>query len=599
MMKKIWLGLLFVLSFSVGVSATWESIGPNGGADVVKIIANPNRAGTLYAGMGSPNGINFEDGGVFKSVDNGQSWVPTGLLKKDVRSLAIDAAGNLYAGVAKEKNIYKSTDDGKTWTRLELPTSGAPISSLAIDKKGNIYAAEGGSGRNYFWKSADGGKNWTPASGLEDVLTIFIDKLNTLYVGTRSSVDKSIDEGETWIRGPYLTYVSSLATDSADNLYAGASDNIYKSPDGGQSWSSMALPNKSISSLAIDRSDSIYAGTYRNGIYKSINGGKAFTHNSVGLTDDVVVDSLLADSDGTLYVGVQSNGIYQSKDAAQTWIQTPLRNQVISSGVIDAQGNIYLGINVPYNGVYKSTDGGKTWIQSRIPDSYGAPVSSLLIDSKGILYAGTDGSYLYKSSDGAKTWSPMANINTVFSFSIDSKGSIYAGTTYGIYKYDGTSLNKVWVTNQPVKSIVVDNAGNIYAGALGLGVYESTDDGLYWDPTGLRNQNVYSLAVDKTRNILYAGTDNGIYRSKDSGKTWTSVLGSKLLIQTMVVDSRGNVYAGSSDNGVFVSTNAGENWDPINPGLTNLNVLSLFTDQQNLYAGTKGSSLFKLPLSTP
>src|SRR6187455_2750581 len=77
---------------SAGVNR-WTSNGPEGGV-AQSLVIDPSRPATLYAGMVA--------GGVFKSTDNGGSWtvMSAGLSNTDVYALAIDpsAPATLYAG---------------------------------------------------------------------------------------------------------------------------------------------------------------------------------------------------------------------------------------------------------------------------------------------------------------------------------------------------------------------------------------------------------------------------------------------------------------------------------------------------------------------
>src|SRR5437868_15417813 len=52
--------------------------------------------------------------GIFRSSDNGMSWVrvSTGLTDPYVRAL-LESGGNLFAGT--ESAVYRSTDDGVSW----------------------------------------------------------------------------------------------------------------------------------------------------------------------------------------------------------------------------------------------------------------------------------------------------------------------------------------------------------------------------------------------------------------------------------------------------------------------------------------------------
>jgi photosystem II stability/assembly factor-like uncharacterized protein len=69
-----------------------------------------NASGDVFAGT-------FEGGGVYRSTDNGESWTLTinGLANTYVLALATNADGDIFAGTGGN-GIFRSTDNGDTWT---------------------------------------------------------------------------------------------------------------------------------------------------------------------------------------------------------------------------------------------------------------------------------------------------------------------------------------------------------------------------------------------------------------------------------------------------------------------------------------------------
>ena len=68
----------------------WESTGGPQGGDVLAMVTNAN--GYVFAGT--------LGGGVFRSADNGETWTPvnSGLTATDIRALATNSAGDVFAG---------------------------------------------------------------------------------------------------------------------------------------------------------------------------------------------------------------------------------------------------------------------------------------------------------------------------------------------------------------------------------------------------------------------------------------------------------------------------------------------------------------------
>src|SRR5438046_8385482 len=84
----------------------WASTGGPQGGDVATLVTNAN--GFVFAGT--------QGGGVFRSSDNGATWTPvnTGLTSTDIHALATNSAGDLFAGTFG--GAFRSTDNGDTWT---------------------------------------------------------------------------------------------------------------------------------------------------------------------------------------------------------------------------------------------------------------------------------------------------------------------------------------------------------------------------------------------------------------------------------------------------------------------------------------------------
>ena len=122
----------------------WISTGGPQGGNVLSLVRSPNYivAGTL-------------GGGAFRSADNGETWTPinNGLTATDIRALATNTAGDLFAGTFG--GVFRSTDDGDTWAPVNNGLEYPFIISLAINSSGDIFAGtfEGGG----IYRSTDNG----------------------------------------------------------------------------------------------------------------------------------------------------------------------------------------------------------------------------------------------------------------------------------------------------------------------------------------------------------------------------------------------------------------------------------------------------------
>jgi len=175
------------------------------------------------------------DGRVYKSNDRGRNWYEvSGDLPVDVLglwSLAIhpEDPNTVYVGTGSytwhTDGIYKTTNSGRTWQKMDLPREGKFISAIVIDKidpdivyatTGIIDACMAGSRDELagVFKTEDGGQTWVEANnGLLErgVSALIIDPRNhnTIYAGTGcvdfealpgGQVYKSYDRGNNWIQ---------------------------------------------------------------------------------------------------------------------------------------------------------------------------------------------------------------------------------------------------------------------------------------------------------------------------------------------------------------------------------------------------------------
>jgi hypothetical protein len=167
----------------------------------------------------------------------------------------------LFAGTTGA--IYKSSDDGNTWTEV---TTGLPATSTFFSMAGRGDTLFAGADTSGVFVTKNGGTNWAQANaGLTDThisqLVLFGSRL---FAVTLNGVFVSEDSGTSWTADKStLERVNGyLVLD--DQLLAGTdASGAYFSSDGGTSWSPIGsgLPDGArVWSLAAGRA-SLYAGT--------------------------------------------------------------------------------------------------------------------------------------------------------------------------------------------------------------------------------------------------------------------------------------------------------------------------------------------------
>ena len=189
-----------------------------------------------------------------------------------------------------------------------------------------------------------------------------------------------------------------------DEFYFGhVNGGVWKTKDAGRTWVPIFddQPVASIGALAVAPSapDTIYVGSgestlrdsvgFGNGVYKSIDAGRTWTH--LGLDETQHIGKIAVDprnpdivfvaAIGHLYAANPERGLYRSRDGGRSWQKVLYKDENVGAVevVIDPTDSrvVYAGLwntrrppwftyaptNGPGGGIYKSTDGGATWQQ--------------------------------------------------------------------------------------------------------------------------------------------------------------------------------------------------------------------------------------------
>ncbi|MFC4722384.1 WD40/YVTN/BNR-like repeat-containing protein [Geojedonia litorea] len=219
------------------------------------------------------------DNDIYRSTNGGSTWSQTAISQSAwLGTMAQHNDGSLYVTAIEPGNIFKSLDDGQSWTLLStnLPALSG-IRDIKITANGVFYISAWlniqNSTVNGIYKS-ENGTDWAYVKDLEGIEGLFLDGNTNVYAYTKypGRLIKSTDSGSTWdtVNTPSSEFVTSFAI-ANNNWYLGTGNNFYRSTDQGATWQvyNTSLPyNKYITSISVSSTNEIYINPTNYGIFK-------------------------------------------------------------------------------------------------------------------------------------------------------------------------------------------------------------------------------------------------------------------------------------------------------------------------------------------
>lgn len=583
----------------------WQYIGPtniSGRCTDVESVTPHGKSYTIWVGSAT--------GGVWKSVNEGTTFEPVfdGMPSASIGDIAIDPnntevvwVGTGEANIFRSSNagcgVFKTTDGGKTWNLAGLENT-FTIGRIRVNPKNSdiVYVAATGhewtpnEDRGLF-KTTDGGKSWTKilyANENTGVYDLVLDPKdpNTLYCTTwermrlkwndprtyettlNNGIWKSTDAGKSWNKINEGLPAPNMRGRIGIDIAASNPKVLYAYVDNYE-IASKAKPGE-LDSYGRQRRDIIKGAT----IYRTDNAGARWSQVS-GLTPEQktfmerhsatygwVFGQIRVDpnNENILYtMGIQLN---QSTDGGRTF--RSLRGMHVDHhGLwIDPANSDYL-LNVQDGGLAISYDKGKNWK---------IPIKELpLAQFYNVAYDFSTPFRVFGSIQDHHSFYGPVDLSrgrdrvpaTEFKNILGAEGSthainpfdnntIYSSTFYGalaraeISSYPRSTkdllpqrlpgedpLRGEWVAPSLISK---HNPDIIYHGMQY--VMRSRDKGDTWEfispdlsfnnPAKRGDINYQTISVlDESPlrfGLLYAGTDDGrIWRTKDEGKSWTEI----------------------------------------------------------------------------
>ncbi|MCX6319673.1 MAG: T9SS type A sorting domain-containing protein [Bacteroidetes bacterium] len=541
-------------------------------------------------------------GGVFKSTDNGATWVrksPTGdhfsctSLAQDTRpgfqdtwyygvgeasGNSASASGAFYSG----NGVYKSTDNGETWTRLASSNTSALesfsvaqdfISKVIVDPTdGNVYIACLATIR----RSTDGGTTWTTVlngalantSQMTDIVVTSTGRLYAAFGGTNSS---TIDGVWTSPAGP----TSGDAGTWTQIAGAGAGG----SPAG---WNAEAAYGRLVLGIAPSNENLVYAlyfsanspacagATTEAELFRWDNAGGTWTNLSATLPDEAgclagndpfavqggydLVVAVKPDDPNTIFIG--GTNIYRSSDAGLTWTRMGGYNSPASYAlypnshpdiheIVFQPGSPLIMLCGNDGGIQRTTDNtaaSVVWTPLntgyRTYQYYYVDIDPRVGNNKVIGGAQDNGST--RNTGGSGTSFELVTGGDGVSVGLTD---LIAGTQYEYVGSQNGTINR----RTAGTALGFISAGITPAGEAGTGLFVT----------------LFKLDPDNTERLYYAN-DNSLYRTTSASTvtsaTWTSMTGVASSVGgandiTCLAPSRGTYSAATSS--LFFGTSNG------------------------------------------
>ncbi len=468
---------------------------------------------------------------LLQSSDGGQTWtsLPLGMLASvAIYGLVLDPTRPDHLFASDHFGVWRSTDGGDTWQRLDTPPRKLPAEPhrLAVDSNGTTYAVSAyTSSEPPLYRSDDGGESWWVSlarlPGYVDVLVTDPAHPGRLYASPSGfGIFSSLNQGSSWqernggIRSPAAVNTWAIATNDPSVVYAGADKprgGLFQSADGGLTWR-QTLTDTPILAVAVApfTSTIAYAGG-PSGLYETLDGGRTWEHklhpahvSPVRAIAISPVSPTVAYAGGDLdYGGTHRGGfVFKRMPAAEGkmgWKQVnraPVAFLLSLAADPHNPARVYVGGigESKYGVVYRSEDSGTTW-EEVLHDALWE-VNALTLDPKHphTVYAGTSGEGVYRSLDGGDTWEHWSvglsggEALRVYALAVDTLGVPYAATGDGVYRWDAEQTR--------------------------------------WMPFGLQAQRTLSLASDQgSPRMLWAGTALGAWRLElPLWRTWLPLI---------------------------------------------------------------------------
>jgi hypothetical protein len=384
-----------------------------------------------------------------------------GLRQDFIHGVAVDSSGNVTVAGYTDSSPFptqsplQSVYPGNSISLYS--SSNAPLDSaiagavldishttdIAINQN-MVVATENG-----IFRSTDNGATWTQTGAIGYISSLSRSPVTsaTIYAVNSGSVYRSLDDGVSWVfrgNGSFLCCQGGVLADpvTAATVYLYSGSGVQVSTDGGATWAAAntGLPGTGVYAMTAASNGTLYASVYGFGIYKSTNHGAAWSAASTGLPSPgfFFTHSLaVSPFDGSLYAA--SGTIYKSTNGGTSWSAVTGSVPGGASNVFTYPGGSPMIYAVSGSGTWVSTDAGVTWSPGV---SVGAPAQIVSPDPFNaarywiVAPVGQAGFVAKYDSTGARTYSSYfgaagsSSSTSIYGLALNSSGdAVIAGNS--------------------------------------------------------------------------------------------------------------------------------------------------------------------------
>ncbi|WP_425235499.1 WD40/YVTN/BNR-like repeat-containing protein [Ulvibacterium sp.] len=604
---------------------TWKNMGLQKSEHLSKIIVHPENSDIIWVASQGPLWNKGGERGIYKSIDGGTSWIRT--LGDDEWTGATDLVLDYsdpnvlyaatwqrhrtvaaYLGGGPGSGIHKSTDGGKTWSKMTegIPKSNLGKIGLAISPFNSdvLYAAiELDRKKGSVFISSNKGQSWVKQSdavsggtGPHYYQELFASphQEGKLYLMS-NYVQVSDNHGKTfYTMNEKNKHVDShaVAFKKSDPNYVlfGTDGGLYESFDLTKSWRFVGnLPLIQYYKVAVDDTEpfyNIYGGTQDNGSH----GGPSRTRSEAGILNGDWWITLGADGHQSAVEPGNPKITYGEYQQGWLWRIDQTTGETVFIQPQPAEGEPYERFNwdapilvSPHKPTRLYFASQRVWRSENRGDEWTAISKDLTRNQNRIALPIMGGQ---QSWDNAWDVDAMSNYNTITSLAESPKqeGLLYAGTDDGIIQRTedgGATWNKIEVGNikgVPATAFVNDIRADLF------------------------DANVVYAALD---NHKYGDFKPYLIKSRDKGKTWTSINGNlpeTLLTWRLVQDHvKKDLLFVATEFGIYFTSDGGGKWTKLKGGLPTISFrdITIQRREDDLVAASFGRGFYVLDDLSP